>query len=243
MQGGVDEFVKSVAPKNSKAIASVRTEIIFLACLPMLLSTDVGNSLQIRVTACLLVNIIVRLQYPSAYFPLSASAPGWHAHPLTARLIAFVAEFGLYETWAVWVGLDFWGNAYSMWLVVLVGEIVSTLGVVLQSEVILFIEDSIWTFHAGYMCLPAYPQFDKLWFFASFCAYMVLQHLPRRFAVLLHRQKGKSNIWQIKPMFIGASPSTAQVKEIEFAEKAWVVPMLLGQPLLTTLMYMSINKG
>ena len=113
----VNECVKGVRPKDKNAIASVDWRFTGVVCLVMIAMTDIFSPLQKRTTFMLLLNIIVRLTYPSQYCPATASKPGIIAHPFTARCIAFIAEFCMYEVWAVWIGVEFWGST-KLWLMV-----------------------------------------------------------------------------------------------------------------------------
>lgn len=145
---------------------------------------------------------------------------------MVARLIAFAAEFGLYEAWALWCGLDFWRD--PVWVIVLVGELTSTVGVLLQSEFIMNVEDTIWTTHALYMLFHS-GRILQFVVFGGFSAYMVFMHLPMRYA----RASTKIDLnWYFTAVKKGVKP--------EFAEKLWVVPMLLGQPLICTMCYLDL---
>jgi hypothetical protein len=251
----LDNFVHLVAPSKNditgtRQYSSVRWWIIVLVCIPMVLTTDPTVPLQRRATVLLLLNIFIRLLYPSCYYPATASISGWIASPVTARLVAFVAEFALYEVWAVWSGIDFWGNDYYVWLMVLVGEVVSTTGLFLQSEFLFFLEDTTWAIHASYMCFLSYPQWFKMTFYGGFAFHMWVAHLPRRFRLLLSRGRSTSkasSIFFMWPLFLTLNPKKAPnkviIRECEFEEKAWVVPMLFGQAILTTIMYLWINTG
>jgi len=242
MSSSIDSFVKAVAPTSESAIASVRFGIIVGCCIPMVSLTV--TPLQLRATILLLFNIFVRLLYPSAYYPASASVRGFVAHPLTARCIAFVAEFSLYEIWAVWSGVDFWGPSTYLWLLVGFGEVTSTTGTLLQSELILNIEDTTWAIHTCYMCYLSYMQPLQMVFFGGFGAHMLVSHLPRRFALMYNRGRAKEDdkgLFHIQPLFTRGGDVI--VRRCLFEEKAWVVPMLLGQPVLTALMYWQINAG
>lgn len=192
-----------------------------------------------RATFLLLFNIFVRLLYPSAYFPASASQRGLVASPMTARCIAFMAEFALYEVWAVWAGVDFWGPSTHLWLMVGAGEVISTLGVLVQSEIVLTVEDSIWTLHTWYMVFLSFPQWRQLLFFGGFGTHMLVTHLPRRFRLLFSRSA--KEIWSFDPLFTGEGMGKVRIRPCEHEEKAWVVPMLLGQPVLCAIMYWDAN--
>ena len=232
----IDAFVRAVAPtQGTSTVASVKPFLVVLFCIPMLLTTNPTSALEIRVIIMLLLNIFVRLMYPSAYYPASASVGGWLASPITARLIAFTAEFGLYEIWALWVGRDFWGAATYIWVMVLFGEVISTAALMFQSEFLFLVEDTTWAVHTMYMCLLSYPQYRLgVFLFGAFGAHMFLSHLPRRFQLYWSRGRREktSNLIVSSPM----------IRRCEFEEKAWVVPMLLGQPLITALMFYHINN-
>jgi len=244
----IDRFVVFVMPRDKDDVASVDTWLMVLCCTGMVALTT--GALQMRATTLLLCNVFVRLWYPSAYYPASASLPGVLASPVTARCIAFVAEFALYEVWAVWAGVDFWGSTY-LWLIVGFGEVISTTGLVLQSELLLNIEDSTWAAHACYMAYLSFPQPLPLAFFGGFGAHMVLFHLPARFRLMLAgsgsalkagaaaTRSARPSLFHIDPLF---SSGSVALRPCEFEEKAWVVPMLLGQPLLTAVMYHEINS-
>ena len=73
-------------------------------------------------------------------FPAIQSENNMISNPIVARTIAFVAEFGLYEMYSEWINVDFWSNKYKLWLIVCTGEILSTLGVVIQLEFLLFLK-------------------------------------------------------------------------------------------------------
>ena len=146
----MQRFVKAVAPKDKKTHVSVRPWIIMLTLAPMLvLMVTRFSMMYLRICTLLCANVIVRLMWPSQYYPATAVNKSLIAQPAVARLIAYLAEFGLYELWALWCGLDFWNN--PVWLIVFVGENISCIGVLLQSESILYLEDCVWTFHALYM--------------------------------------------------------------------------------------------
>ena len=119
-----------VTPTDKNNISSVRLWVIVLLVSPMIMFTNLKSLLHIRTTLLLFQNIVVRLIYPSRYYPATASKKGFIASPICARLIAFVAEFAMYELWAVWIGVKFWGSS-NLWAIVLFGECISTLGVLL----------------------------------------------------------------------------------------------------------------
>lgn len=234
----IDYLVRQVAPTNPDSVASVRLWMIIAICLPLVQLTK--TNLQIRATLLILTNITVRLLYPSCYYPASASKGGFIASPIVARCIAFVAEFSLYEVWAVWVGVDFWGPSTYLWAIVLWGECISTTGLLLQSEGLLNIEDSTWTCHAAYMCYLAYMngcQWEQVAFYGGFAAHMVFSHLPRRFGQMLT----EGTTFKMDPLFTGKNLAKIEIKQCNFEERAWVVPMMFGMASSTALMYWQIN--
>jgi hypothetical protein len=210
------------------ANASVRPWIIVASSLPLILLTRASSLFQLRTTALVLLNVWVRLVWPSCYYPATASVRHPVASPITARCIAFLAEFHFYETVASWYGLDFWGQSTHLWAVVLLGELISTLGVLLQSELVLFCEDCIWCLHAVVMAYFA-PLSIPLFLWAGGLS---LVHLPRRYR--LYMQRTGSWVWQ-------GFPPPVMTRQCDEAEKAWVVPMLIGQALLSAMCYASAN--
>lgn len=215
--------------------------MVVMVCIPMVIFTSGLN--HARITLLLLVNVFLRLMLPSAYFPATASKSGALAHPLTARLVAFVAEFGLYEVWAEWAGVGFWSLSTWLWALVLLGEVTSTIGVLLQSEAILNVEDTIWALHTTYMCwlcIPNHPM--GVAFFGAFASFMWFVHLPRRFDLFFRRArqptatlgKPQSPWTHIEPLWSGAP---TPIQRCAFEEMSWVVPMLMAQPPLTAWMY------
>ena len=220
-------------------MASVDWRLIAFVCVAMILTTDLLSPLQKRTTFMLLLNVVVRLSFPSQYCPATASQSGIIAHPFTARCIAFIAEFCMYEVWAVWIGVEFWGDSTNLWLVVLVGEILSTTGVLVQNELILFFEDCTWTVHALYMLYLSQMKFMQVLIFGGLGGYLLLCHLPSRFERLLHKMRKYDNsLWHTNPLFTSGK---VIIKVCSDKEKLWVVPMLLGMPCLMFIMYRDIN--
>jgi hypothetical protein len=197
----IDRVINTIAPDKSE-ICSIRPALMAVMCTPMILLTDTHNSLQLRTSSLLTLNIVVRLLYPSSYFPASASTPGFLASPVTARCIAFVAEFCLYEIWATWVGVTFWGSYTYLWLLVLIGESISTLGLLLQNDFLLKLEDSIWAIHTLYMSYLSYPTCPgAVLCFSLFGLYFLVSHLPIRFKLLFNRVKNVSDLFKIDPLY------------------------------------------
>ena len=232
-------YLESCNNKNNSGESSLPLSLIILSTLPMVYFTDLKNFKQIRITIMLLINIFIRLLYPSSYYPATQSKPGILYHPLTARLIAFIAEFGLYEIWANWINQCFWDNNL-LWIIVLIGEMISTFGVIIQSELLLNFEDIVWTLHTFYMCYLSYPDIETF-FFGSFGFYLVFFYLPKRIELLYTRKrciKKGASIFYINPLYC----YKGKIQECSLEEKSWVIPMLLSQPLLTAFMYYCINK-
>ena len=246
----IASFVRAMAPKDKRAVHSVETWRIVLACAGMVALTDWGTTMQARTTILLLLNVFVRTRWPSQYYPASQSAPGAHASPVTARCIAFAAEFHMYEIWAVWSGVAFWGDATRLWLVVLCGEVISTTGVLLQSELLLNVEDTIWGLHTCYMCYLGWGQPLPMLFFGGFGAHMMCVHLPGRFRLMFNAGRAvdtsanrtrarRPGLLHVAPLF--TSSGTIARRACAFEEKLWTVPMLLGMPVITAVMYWQIN--
>ncbi len=209
----------------------------------MLVLADWTSDTQRRAAVLLTLNIATRLYYPATYFPATASCPGVLSSPLTHRAIAFVAEFALYELWAAWIGVSFWSADHYLWQVVLVGELISNLGVVLQSELLLFLEDSTWAVHATYMTVLSYPRsIAKMSFFLAFALALVTAHLPRRFRKLMFDNPDLlvcNPLWSMCGMC--KRKGHVLIQPCHHEEKAWVIPMMLGQAVMTPLMLVAIN--
>lgn len=247
----VDMFVKAVRPKEKDAVMSVDWKLVAILCLGMILLTSLDETqlgrvvydvpLQVRTTALLLINIIIRLMYPSQYCPATASRPGIIASPVTARCIAFVAEYSMYEVWAVWIGVKFWDDTTYLWALVLFGEILSTFGVLLQNEFMLFCEDSTWAIHALYMTYLTKNRPIEIFIFGGLGAYLLFCHLPSRFNRMLKKiRMYNMGVFNVNPLFI---KQKVVIRKCSEKEKLWVVPMLLGMPCLMMLMYREINQG
>ena len=244
----IDFLIHVAAPTDKNSISSVRLWVILLMAAPMIMLTNLNSLLHIRTTLLLVQNIVIRLKFPSRYYPATASIKGFIASPIYARSIAYVAEFAMYELWAVWIGVDFWGSN-KLWAIVLFGECISTLGVLLQAEFLLKLEDSTWAIHAIYMAYLSYPK--NLWamsFFFLFSLYLILYHLPRMIKAMLsrlHRDgKNVSEIFKMDPLFLRyyfinylprdmtkddkSLHKVPIIRKISKEEKAWVLPMLIG---------------
>ena len=105
----------------------VSLNIISILIIPLLLLTNYKKYNQIRTSLTIILNVYMRLLFPSCYFPAIQSENSMISNPIVARIIAFVAEFGLYEMYPEWINIDFWSNKYKLWLIVFTGEILSTL--------------------------------------------------------------------------------------------------------------------
>ena len=126
-----------------------------------------------------------------------------------------------------------------------IGETVSTIALFVQSELIFLLEDTIWAVHTVYMCVLSYPQPVHMAFFGLFGAHMFISHLPGRFGLLLSRGRSTSKtspLFTTNPLFTGKGFGKILIQRSGDEERAWVVPMLLGQPLLMLYMYNEINN-
>ena len=145
-------------------------------------------------------------------------------------------------------------------------ELISNTGVLLQSEFLLFLEDSTWTVHASVMTVLTYSRnLAKMSFFLLFAVALIVLHLPRRFKLLFENP----NRFACEPLFFTCGVFKKQGKIIVQAchhevctkqfeltnstkhcvfvwcvqEKAWVIPMMLGQAVMTPIMFIAINGG
>ena len=237
MDNSLQNIVKYLSPNNT--FQSISNKLLFILILPMLLLLDIYNLKQIYITIMLILNILIRLLYPSSYYPASQSIKGVIPHPLTARTIAFFAEFGLYELLADWIKIDFWSNEFQIYKIVLFGEMISTIGVIFQSEIILVFEDIIWLYHSLYMFYLSYPN-KKSIFFITFGLYLIFSYLPKRIKLLYSKKRNKKSIFFIRPLF--KKRNIVQIKTQCLEEKTWVVPMLLSQAIITAFIYYELNN-
>lgn len=248
---------------------SVMPWFILCLCTAPFFFANLDDPFQLRATVLIAVNIAVRLYFPSSYYPATAVQSGWIASPISARLIAFLAEFGLYEIWTMWSGISFWGTENYLWLLVLFGECVSSIGLLRQSEYLFFIEDTIWAIHTTYMAILNYPNSDskkiQILFFGAFAVHMWFFHLPKRFKLMNSRgnktkeelntkrdehapksssyssSSSSSSSPSTSAYFI-LTPSSVALAPCPLEEKLWVVPMLVSQSILTSLMFKVINE-
>ena len=217
IEKGINFLIYLASPADKNSISSVNPYTVVLMVTPMILLTNFESSLQVRTTILLILNIVVRLIYPSCYFPASASVEGYIAFPLTARSIAYVAEFSMYELWAVWVDVDFWGSS-NVWALVFFGECISTIALLLQSELLFNLEDSTWALHALYMAYLSYSNYPwAVMFFSTFALHMFLYHLPSRFNLMFSRLcnggKSATEIFKLDPLYYREYFPRALLKE------------------------------
>jgi len=137
--------------------------------------------------------------------------------PIVARAIATIAELCFYQAEANWLRMEFFGA--SIGRLAIVGELVCWSHLLLQSDLVGNIEDTIWTLMYAKMAVNAKTNL-QFTFYAVFCAFMIVVHLPRMFQ--------RSNLRF--PLYRGAV-----VKTPDADTKAWVVPMLFAMPLIYTL--------
>ena len=90
------------------------------------------------------IHPFVRLYWPSQYVPARHSSDTFLGHPCFARLLATFAEPIFYWAEAACLGVPFWSG--SMGVVTLIGESISWVHLLCQSELIGVIEDSTWMF-------------------------------------------------------------------------------------------------
>ena len=90
-------------------------------------------------------------------------------------------------------GSSVWGDSTIIHVAcpqtqVLIGEILSTTGVLVQNETILFLEDCTWMVHALYMLYLSQMKFMEVLIFGGLET-PLLCHLPSRFERLLHKMR------------------------------------------------------
>ena len=110
---------------------------------PVIYLTDFSSIWDISRSLFVVLNTIVRIQFPSCYCPAAGARPGILYNPLFARFLATFAEFAFYELEADWLNVPFWfsflGNLTTL------GETVCWSHIYFQSELLGWLEDCIWT--------------------------------------------------------------------------------------------------
>ena len=160
-----------------------------------------------------LLNSIIRLTFPSVYVPATRTSNSILSHPLLARSLATVAEWVVYKALVEWYGLE-----DRIMLLVAMGEIVSWTHVLLQSEVLGFVEDFIWTlFHANALANCTQNHLFATWISFPFVCYMTIIHLP----------------WVIsKIQWKVCVYSGAKMGKQDFGTKVWTTLSLVLQPVV-----------
>ena len=111
----------------------------------------------------------------------------------------------------------------------------------------MYIEDSTWALHAAYMCsLSARRWPTGTLFFGVFAVYMYTCHLPKRFRLMFSR--GSTSLLRVEPLLglsfwaTSSSGGRVRIQPCDSEEKAWVVPMLVGQAVATSFMFYQMNS-
>eukprot|EP00392_Amoebophrya_sp_AT5.2_P000510 g511.t1 len=103
-------------------------------------------------TLLVCANTVVRLKYPSSYMPARQVGTAFWKSPIFARVLATLCEFAFYKLEAYTFGLPFYTVAEdgsfhlgTLGLLATVGELLCWCHVLLQSELLGWLEDCTWT--------------------------------------------------------------------------------------------------
>ena len=195
-----------------------------VACLsPALYVSETWSSW--AAAAAIALNTIVRVAYPSQYCPASQAGTSLLYSPVLARTLATVAEFVFYEAEARVLGLVFWGGPLG--IMTMAGEALCWGHVLLQSEILGFVEDCTWTLLQLVAVLTSASPL-RFVVAAPFCVYMLFRHLPRMAKRLAPSRSGSSGWyhWGVR----------APLRVPDSDTLAWTVPSLLAKPVTYALL-------
>lgn len=199
---------------------------VFLLCGISALTVNINFE-----TIMILVNVSIRILYPSSYCPASRSTNSFLASPILARTLATIAEIGYYRTQIYAVLGDNLTDVQYLMRFVYFGECLSWACVLLQSEFLGFAEDSLWAI-LNIILMSYYTKVDSLYYsMMVFVIYMFLFHLPTMFYNrVLNRNSKLINV-----------PYKESVCEQDFGTKLWWYPSLILQVLSYILYNMYLN--
>eukprot|EP00511_Aplanochytrium_stocchinoi_P007056 CAMPEP_0204834274 /NCGR_PEP_ID=MMETSP1346-20131115/19372_1 /ASSEMBLY_ACC=CAM_ASM_000771 /TAXON_ID=215587 /ORGANISM="Aplanochytrium stocchinoi, Strain GSBS06" /LENGTH=217 /DNA_ID=CAMNT_0051967487 /DNA_START=107 /DNA_END=757 /DNA_ORIENTATION=+ len=145
--------------------------------------TDFLSATSLALTAGMLSNSVVRIASPSSYVPARQIREGFIYGPVFARILATMAEFTFYYTEGVASG----GLSVILPLTIF-GESMCWLHLLLQSELLGFIEDCTWATVHGYAiyCSFAFNRPLAIGLGVPYMSYTLLKHLPDTFRRVLH---------------------------------------------------------
>lgn len=202
---------------------------------PMLYLCNWQDSFQVATTLSLCLNTVVRTQFPCQYTMAAASSKGLLYHPITARCIATVAEFLMYQARADWIrqpcygDLKSWENVALLGWIGIIGEIVCWSQLLLQSEFLNVCEDTIWAIQAAVEACYAWNN-TQFVIFGLFASYLFLYHLPR-IALRIDYTKPLGEGWK-----------GVKIQRPDLDTMSWMSPMLLFLPILIALCWLDINN-
>lgn len=177
-------------------------------------------------TIVICLNIGIRLWYPSSYCPASAVEKGFLPHPFLARFLATIAEYYYYHAQLQAFGLD------QQWftLIIVLGEVVSWIYLLLQSEIFGLYEDTIWTILQLmiWVYTDTKDDFAKHGIVFGFVLYMCFIQLP----MLIFTKCTKEPL--LKPLYVRYQPQ-------DITTALWWIPSLILQG-LTYIYFKKIMK-
>ena len=157
--------------------------------------------------------MILRTLYLTSYVPAAQTKKGFLCGPVVARLLATFAEYQFYQTEGKLFNVPHWYH------IIILGETLSWLHLLLQSEILGFVEDTTWLlFQVNALMFSTMPMDGKV-LLLMYCAGVAGCHLPR----LATRIK--------RPYF--SLLTTIPVREVDHYSRLWVT----GSVILKFIMY------
>lgn len=133
------------------------------------------NIISLIQSSFIILNTIIRLTYPSSYCPASQIKNGLLYSPIFHRTLATIAEFVFYYSQTKYFNIIFWYNI--PFYLTLTGEILSWCYLLLQSELMGFLEDSTWTIFQFYILVYSNHSI-KYYISLPYILYTLFYHLP-----------------------------------------------------------------
>eukprot|EP00924_Labyrinthula_sp_SR-Ha-C_P009576 snap_masked-scaffold_2-processed-gene-27.56-mRNA-1 protein AED:1.00 eAED:1.00 QI:0/-1/0/0/-1/1/1/0/220 len=215
--------------KESKAesvLSGIPVWTLFSLVSVLVLAVTKFDALSLFQTAALLLNSFVRLLYPSSYVPAQQSKPDILHSPIFARTLATFAEFAHFLT--LGEATDCYEAALYM---AIFGETLCWMHLLLQSELLGFLEDFNWAVLHLYTCYMSFHQspYFVLGLAGPYFLYLGFIHFPDTLKRVWHRPMSL-------PFKIVTGPIDAHTKN-------WVTTSMLYQPLCYAVFrYVADNK-
>lgn len=117
-------------------------------------------------------NALLRTTYPTSYVPAVQTHEAIVFHPMMIRTLATIAEYEFYEKQATIFNFEEWFVIYA------VGECISWLHLLFQSEVLGMLEDIVWVVFQ--ICILFTMEVNvHFWLILVYVSVVVYGHLPQ----------------------------------------------------------------